>query len=106
MASQCCPRCGLYSPQEAERCDCGYRFGVRDAPCDRCGARPTRYVRNATLRPPDPKSTTTDRVIDTLALMDVGRGRGPLGAGMPSLWIGQNLCRRCAGWLTWTFARR
>jgi hypothetical protein len=25
--AQVCPKCGLYSPASAERCDCGHRFG-------------------------------------------------------------------------------
>jgi hypothetical protein len=27
--SQTCPRCGLFSPQEAARCDCGYDFATK-----------------------------------------------------------------------------
>jgi hypothetical protein len=26
--TQTCPRCGLFSPPEAARCDCGYDFGT------------------------------------------------------------------------------
>jgi hypothetical protein len=101
MGSQTCPRCGLYSPEEAEHCDCGYRFAVHDAPCEVCGGRPTRYIRNAKRRPPDPKDTALDRAIGSLVLMRVGLP----GIGMPSRWVAQNLCRDCAGWWRWTLRR-
>ena len=43
MADMKCPRCGLYSPESAEECDCGYRFSAQLAGTTRAsqGAQPT-----------------------------------------------------------------
>lgn len=35
MAGLKCPRCGLFSPETAERCDCGYEFKRRAAAIQR-----------------------------------------------------------------------
>ncbi len=32
MSGITCPRCGLFSPESAERCDCGYDFNTRANP--------------------------------------------------------------------------
>lgn len=47
MAGVKCPRCGLFNPESAEKCDCGYQFTAQPAG----GARPSQWSQPANALP-------------------------------------------------------
>ena len=71
--NQECPRCGLWSPEEASRCDCGYDFEtctVQSSYLDSHGPHQRVSVTNGLS-----ESARTDIIRGTLILIIAALGR-------------------------------